>query len=715
MSTNKLTRAIRLALIGGIVGTSGVAAADGPTQLAGAPLSGAPNGASLLSSISADGRYVVYQSTSSNLVSGDTNGVYDIFVFNRETGAVERVSVTSTSAQANGQSVTPSISADGRYVVFASQANNLVPGDTNGKWDVFMRDRIAGTTVRVSVDDQGNQVGSDNHGGVISADGRYIAFRSFHGFDPIDTNHTNDLYVKDTLLGTVKYISKAANGTSFHGGINNFTMSGDGTVFAWEASGYYFVNFPVGTTFNQRAVYVHDTKTGITKLANRGLNGAKPDGDSYTPSLNYDGTKLVFTSAARNLVSGDANNRIDVFMFDVATETIALVSKTEAGQQPNEHSATQMSTAVSADGRYVAFSSSGKNFDNGAATTVYSDVYVRDMVAATTHLVSKPNAGGYSNYVSFDGSVSADGRFVAYRSFASNLTADPVPGTSSQVFVTDRVTNEPPFAFAGYDQLVEATAINTPVTLDASGSSDPDEDALTYTWSGGFGLATGVGPVVALGLGTHDINLSVDDGKGGFASDQVQIIVQDTTPPSLTLPADIEVVAQGLETTVTLGAASVDDIFGPVELTNNAPAVFPIGETIVTYTATDANGNVSTAEQKVVVKYNFTGFEGPVTDGGVYKKGRTIPVKFKLYYADGTLALSATARLYAQRIENDVAVGDPIDLQATNGADSGNIFRIVGDSYMFNMDTSFASTGTYQILVDLGDGTALKAMEIGFK
>lgn len=713
MNTNKLTRAIRLALIGGLMGTSGVAAADGPTKLAGAPLSGSPNGGSLNSSISADGQYVVFQSNSSNLISGDTNGVYDIFAFNRETGAIERVSVSSTSAQANGQSSTPSISADGRYVAFSSQATNLVSGDTNGRSDVFIRDRIAGTTTRVSVDAQGNQVNSDNIGGVISSDSRYIAFRSFHGFDPFDTNSTNDLYVKDTLLGTVRYISKAANGTSSHSGISNFTMSGDGTVFAWEASGFYFVNFPPGTTFNQRAVYVHDTKTGVTKLANRGLNGAKPNGDSYSPSLNYDGTKLVFTSAASNLVAGDANNRVDVFMFDVATEAKSLVSKTEAGQQPNEDSATQVSSAVSADGRYVAFYSRGNNFDTGALTTVYRDVYVRDMIAGTTHLVSKPNAGGYSNFFSLDGAVSADGRFVAFRSFATNLTADPVLGTMSQVFVTDRVTNEPPFAFAGYDQLVEATAINTPVTLDGSGSTDPDGDALTYTWSGGFGLATGVNPVVALALGTHDIDLSVDDGKGGFDSDEVQIIVQDTTAPVLTIPADVEVIATGPQSSVSLGTASATDIFG-ASVTNDAPTTFPIGSTTVTYTATDPNGNVSTGQQKATLKYNFGGFMSPLEAGKAYKIGRTLPVKFQLFYADGSLALDALATIHAQRIENSVPAGDPIVIESTGGADTGSKFRIADDHYHYNLNTGFASTGTYQLIVEISDGTT-QVIEVAFK
>lgn len=718
MKTNKLNIAVRAALIGAAFAGSNAIASNGNIQLASPTISGINNGTSRSASLSADGRYVAFQSTASNLAASDTDTIQDIFVFDRQTGGVELISVSTSGVKSNGTSYRPSISADGRYVVFTSLGNNLVAGDitdTNSVNDVFVRDRITGTTVPVSlkIDAAGKQTLIGSTDGIISADGRYIGFNTLHSFDSVDTNHTYDIYRKDMLIGTTLLVSRTAAGNANHTGVGPVpAMSGDGTVFAWYSSSYAFDPLR-DYQYNGDDVFVRDLKTNTTRLVSIGANN-KGAGNSQLPSLNHDGTKLIFSTNSSLVVPGDTNGRLDVFAVDLTTYSITRVSLSETGAQLALDSNPSPRMSLSADGRYVAFQTTSPDVVAGDSNGSF-DVFVRDLENGVTTIVSKTESGDFANGHSLEPAISADGRYVGFGSLATNLTSDAVSSSFFNVYLVDRITNQEPFAFAGYDQLVEATAINTPVTLDASGSSDPDEDALTYTWSGGFGLATGVGPVVALGLGTHDINLSVDDGNGGFASDQVQIIVQDTTPPALSLPADIEVVAQGLETTVTLGAASADDIFGPVELTNNAPAVFPIGETIVTYTATDANGNVSTAEQKVVVKYDFAGFEGPVTNGGVYKQGRTIPVKFKLYYADGTLALSATARIYAQRIENDVAVGDPIDLQATNGADSGNIFRIVGDSYMFNMDTSFASTGTYQILVDMGDGTALKAMEIGFK
>lgn len=145
------------------------------------------------------------------------------------------------------------------------------------------------------------------------------------------------------------------------------------------------------------------------------------------------------------------------------------------------------------------------------------------------------------------------------------------------MYFVDRISNNAPFAFAGHDRLIEATAIQTPVALDGSGSSDPDGDTLSYTWTGSFGIASGVNPVVAFGLGAHDITLSLDDGNGGYGDDQVQVIVQDTTPPVLTVSADLSVIATGPQTNVSLGTASADDIFG-ANLTNDAPATFPVGE-----------------------------------------------------------------------------------------------------------------------------------------
>src|SRR5690606_11863360 len=133
---------------------------------------------SLVPSISADGRFVAFQSVATNLVPGDTNGNNDVFVHDRQTGVTQRVSVASDGAQGNGISTTASISADGRFVAFQSAASNLVPGDTNGATDVFVHDRQTGVTERVSVASDGAQGNANTSEASLSADGRYVAFQS---------------------------------------------------------------------------------------------------------------------------------------------------------------------------------------------------------------------------------------------------------------------------------------------------------------------------------------------------------------------------------------------------------------------------------------------------------------------------------------------------------------------------------------------------------
>jgi Tol biopolymer transport system component len=147
-----------------------------------------------ISSISADGRFVAFPSTADNLVPGDTNGNWDVFVRDRQTNVTARVSVDSSGTEGNNWSGAPSISANGRFVAFHSLADNLVSGDGNGKWDVFVHDRQTGVTERVSVDSSGMQGNAESFRASISADGRYVAFDSIADNLILgDTNGTGDV------------------------------------------------------------------------------------------------------------------------------------------------------------------------------------------------------------------------------------------------------------------------------------------------------------------------------------------------------------------------------------------------------------------------------------------------------------------------------------------------------------------------------------------
>jgi len=216
------------------------------------------NGSSYDPAISADGRYVAFVSYASNLVPGDTNDAQDIFVYDRQIGQTSRVSEDSDGTQGNGPSHWPAISADGRYVVFYSSASNLVPDDTNGTYDAFVHDRLTGQTSRVSVASDGTQGNGESERPAISADGRYVAFVSYaNNLVPGDTNGTFDVFVHDRQTGQTSRVSVASDGTQGNVSSSVSAISADGhyVAFLSEAS-----NLVPGDTNGYVDVFVHDRR-----------------------------------------------------------------------------------------------------------------------------------------------------------------------------------------------------------------------------------------------------------------------------------------------------------------------------------------------------------------------------------------------------------------------------------------------------------------------
>src|SRR6266446_5338687 len=193
------------------------------------------NDASLGSALSADGRFVAFDSAATDLVAADTNGVSDVLVHDRQTGTTERVSVASDGTQGNGKSgllsfaFPPALSADGRFVAFVSFATNLVAGDTNGATDVFVHDRQTGITERVSVASDGTQGNNASSYPVLSADGRFVAFDS-DATDLVagDTNGTTDVFVHDRQTGATERMSVASGGVQGNGFSAGPALSADG-------------------------------------------------------------------------------------------------------------------------------------------------------------------------------------------------------------------------------------------------------------------------------------------------------------------------------------------------------------------------------------------------------------------------------------------------------------------------------------------------------
>jgi Tol biopolymer transport system component len=179
---------------------------------------------------------VAFRSPASNLVRGDTNRRTDVFVRDRQTRTTRRVSVNSHGHQANYSSFDPAISADGSFVVFVSSASNLVRGDTNGKVDVFVRNRHAGTTTRVNVRSDGHQANRPSSAPSISATGRYVAYRS-GGSNLVagDTNHKADVFLRDRTAGTTKRVSVRSNGDQANGLSFEPSISADGRYIAFHS------------------------------------------------------------------------------------------------------------------------------------------------------------------------------------------------------------------------------------------------------------------------------------------------------------------------------------------------------------------------------------------------------------------------------------------------------------------------------------------------
>jgi len=389
------------------------------------------NGGSDTPSVSADGRFIAFSSLADNLVPGDANGVVDVFVHDRQSGQTERVSVSSEGAEGVSDSATPSISADGRFIAFTSSAANLIPDDTNNTLDVFVHDRQAGLTERISV--SAGAVQGNNHSldASISADGRFVSFASFaSNLVPGDSNGSSDIFVIDRLTGLVERVSVASDGKQGNDLSRQPSISDDGRFVAFRSSAD---NLVADDANNDTDVFVYDRQTGLTERVSVSSAGQGGNSASESPSISGDGRFVAFVSLADNLTPGDANNTFDAFVHDRQTRSTERVSVSSSGQEAD---GLNFNASISTDGRFVAYASIASNLVPGDANGLV-DVFIHDRQSSVTERVSVSSAGEESDGLSETLSVSANGRFIAFGSLASNL----VPGDANgalDVFVRDR-------------------------------------------------------------------------------------------------------------------------------------------------------------------------------------------------------------------------------------------------------------------------------------
>jgi Tol biopolymer transport system component len=413
------------------------AAAPGDIQLASVSASGdAANGDSEDVDVSRTGRLVAFTSVATDLVPADDNELADVFVRDRRADTTILVSAAPDGSVGNSQSGSPSISANGRYVAFDSFASDLVEGDTNDANDVFVRDLDEGTTTLISVDMMGGPSDSGSGDPSISPDGRYVAFESAATdlVDGEDEPLTSDVFVRDLETGLTTVVSVDVDGAAPDGESFAPAISRGGTRVAFWSSASDLVS---GDTNGFDDIFVRDLVARTTERVSVAADGGDSDQLSRDPDISANGERVAFASRANNLVPDDNNGFvIDIFVRDLTAGTTVRASVDAQGGDPGDNSE---GPTLSADGNLVAFYSRARDLVEPRQGDFVQDVFVRDLAAATTQLLTRDEQGRAPNGHSSWPAISNNGKVVGFESFAEDLVVGDDNG-SSDAFVVRRPT-----------------------------------------------------------------------------------------------------------------------------------------------------------------------------------------------------------------------------------------------------------------------------------
>ncbi|MEM9035364.1 MAG: hypothetical protein AAGD18_12295 [Actinomycetota bacterium] len=416
------------ALVPGAPATAALQAAELVTGVGGTPGNLDSGGAA----VSADGRFVAFHSRSSNLVSGDFAGHDDVFVLDRLTSTMSLVSRSTSGTPGDADSLNPAISDDGRFIAFQSDATDLVVGDTNDETDVFVHDRITGTTTRVSQASGG--VDADDGSGVasISGDGRYVAFESAAtNLTDGDDNDALDVFVADRTDGSIRLASVSIGGGP--GDSDSFapSLSRDGRYVAFST---FAADLFDGDDNAEYDIVLRDLTGGSTRRVSVGDTGGPLPGDAFDPAVDGDASHVAF-----RVTGVDGGVRFtDVRVWRAATGRSELVSVSTFGGPAN---APSLGPTISADGDFVAFHSLASDLVAGDVEGQL-DVFVRDLASGTTTRVSEGEERG-GDERSLNASLSRDGSVVAFESDAEDLV-DGASNGVRHVFLREGVTDGAP-------------------------------------------------------------------------------------------------------------------------------------------------------------------------------------------------------------------------------------------------------------------------------
>ena len=474
-------------------------------------------------------------------------------------GAISRFEPGGTAEASYG--ITPTdVSADGRYVAFVTDSDGAIEDDANGAIDLFVRDRESGSTDGIGRNEYGQLVGA--YGGTISDDGRYVAFLAADGILGDDANGYPDVFLRDRQTDTTVLLTRGVDGAA-DGQSGVPQISGDGRFVAYESQAS---NLVAGDANGASDVFVYDVAAGATRLVSAGRSGGSAAGWSNEPSISATGRYVAFHSGAWNLHAKLNTFGIQVFVRDLVTDAVSIVSVDSSGA-PGSYGAS-FGASISADGSLVAFASLSSTLDpadgNGEV-----DIFVHNREDGTTRLVSLPRGaaqtGEQSNGRSDEPQLSGDGSVVSFRSDATNLIPDDVNETSD--------------AFAV--KLATGSIVRLSSAADGSGGDGWTQRALL---SGTASLAI---------FSSNASNLAADGNPGTF-------VVEPLTfgePPTVVTPGDLTIEAtSGYGTPLDYNVSATDPEDGevPVSCDPRPGGEYPLGPVEVTCTATDSDGLTGT-------------------------------------------------------------------------------------------------------------------------
>ncbi len=652
-----------------------------------------------------DGRYTVFASDSTNLVTEDTNAKRDIFIYDQNTTTVRRLNLSQQGVQGNADSQYPFISANSASVAFSSDATNLVQNDTNGFSDIFVVATFdEGVISRVNTADDGTQANGSSFRPTLSNDGRYVAFEStatnlVSGGTTFGVTH---VYLRDTVAGTTTLVSVDSGGTAGNGDSTQARVSNDGryVAFASDAS-----NLVSGDTNGVRDVFLRDTVAGTTVRVSVDSSGVEGNGESRSPSVSSDGSFVVFHSASTNLVTGDTNGVNDVFVRTISSGTTTRVSVSSAGLEGIDPSAAgfqlgSFNPSISATGRFVTFASITNNLTDGDSVGQYSstdgngalDIFVHDRDVSSsgtfdtagniaTTMVSRNRFGfqtirilGVPSTAASDifPSISANGRWVVFPSDADRASGlahgntnriSPDQNGFRDIFVHDRKTDELPNPVQNPTVSITAplngssVALGSTVSVVAGASAPTGTVASVELFVDGISLGVVTSapysaewtPTVA---GTYSLTaLVIDSFANQGVSSAVTVDVEPTSPVlpnvSITSPAAGSVLPINTPTSISASASDSDGSIVQVEIFANGASLgtvtgFPLtidwtptfpGPVTLTAQATDDGGNVSLSG----------GISVTVDAGGIPSTEITSPSTGTSYVVGNAIPLAANA------------------------------------------------------------------------